>query len=176
MSPAPERGPIARHLAADHARLDALLRRAIARPGVLDREPFDAFRAGLLHHIAVEEKLLLPAARAARGGEPLELARRLRIDHGALTSLLVPTPSPELVAELRSILAPHNLAEEAPEGLYASCDALLAADAAALVARMAAYPPVRLHGYRDGPGVHRTAASALAASARQLEPRPPRAR
>ncbi len=42
------------------------LRRALALAGEVDREPFDAFRAGLLRHIGIEEKILLPAAREAR--------------------------------------------------------------------------------------------------------------
>jgi len=166
-------GPISRFLAADHARLDGLLRQAVARPGEVDLEPFGAFRGGLLRHIGMEEKLLLPAARAARGGEPLPLARRLRIDHGAITSLLVPTPTPALIEELRSILGPHDAVEEEAGGLYEACDGLLAAEAEALVARMEAYPPVKVNRYQDGPTVHRTAASALAASGRQFDRKPP---
>jgi len=167
-------GPLAQFLAGDHDRLDALLRRALARPGEIDREPYDAFRAGLLRHIALEEKILLPAARRARGGEPLHMARRLRVDHGAITSLLVPTPTPEVAAEIRSILEPHNLAEEEPGGLYETCDLLLAGQADELLDRMRAYPEVRVAPYQDGPGVHRTAASALASSARQTERAKPR--
>jgi hypothetical protein len=166
-------GPITRYLTDDHDRLDGLLRRSLARPGEVDREPFDAFRAGLLRHIGIEEKILLPAAREARGGDPLPLSRRLRIDHGAITSLLVPTPTPAIAAELRSILEPHNVVEEEPGGLYETCDTLLAGRAAALVARMVAYPPVKVNRYQDGPNVHRTAASALAGSARQFDRKPP---
>lgn len=169
-------GPIAQFLAEDHDRLDGLLRRALAVPSGVDREPFDAFRAGLLRHIAMEEKILLPAARAGRAGEPLPIARRLRIDHGAITSLLVPTPTPEIAAEIRSILEPHNRAEEEPGGLYDACDALLAGQAEELVARMRAYPAVKVTGYKDGPGVHRTAESALASSARQFDRSGPQGR
>jgi len=166
-------GPIARFLVDDHARLDGLLRRALARPGEVDREPYDAFRGGLLRHIGIEEKILMPAAREARGGEPLPLARRLRIDHGAITSLLVPTPTPAIAAELRSILDPHNLVEEETGGLYDTYDALLAGRATELLERMEAYPPVKVARYQDGPNVQRTAASALAASARQFDRKPP---
>ncbi len=166
-------GPLTRFLASDHDRLDGLLRLALARPGAVDRGPYDAFRAGLLRHIGLEEKILLPAAREARGGEPLPLARRLRIDHGAITSLLVPTPTPEIAAELRSILEPHNRVEEEPGGLYQACDSLLAGRAAELLARMEAYPAVKVARYQDGPGVHRTAAAALASSARQFDRKPP---
>ncbi|HEU4385199.1 MAG TPA: hemerythrin domain-containing protein [Anaeromyxobacteraceae bacterium] len=160
-------GPLTSWFAEDHARLDALLRRSMASPGAFDEEAFEAFRAGLLKHIALEEKILLPALRQARGGEPLPLARRLRVDHGAIASLLVPTPDAALVAELRSILEPHNAAEEGPGGLYAACDQLLAGEAEALLARIRAYPDVKVAPHRDVPGVYRTAAEALRASAKQ---------
>ena len=163
-----EAGPIERYLADDHLRLDALLRRATAAPA-LERAAFDAFRAGLLRHIAIEEKVLLPAAREARAGEPLALARRLRVEHGAIASLLVPTPSHELVAEIRKILEPHNALEEDPGGLYETCDALLSGRAAEIVARMRAYPEVKVAAYNDGPRVLRTAEAALAQSAKQAE-------
>ncbi len=161
-------GPISAFFTEDHARLEALLGKAVERPGLLDRPSFDAFRAGLLRHIALEEKILLPAARKARGGEPLPFARRLRIDHGAIASLLVPTPTAELVPEIRSILDPHDDFEEGPDGLYQACDELLAAEAEALLRKARAYPPVKVARYNDGPGVYRRAADALAASARQM--------
>jgi hypothetical protein len=164
-------GPIARHLAADHARLDALLARAVADPGAVAPAPYEAFREGLLRHIAVEEKILLPAAREARGGERVALFRRLRVDHGAIAALLVPPPTPALVAELRSLLVPHDEVEEGPGGLYEECDALLADRAGALVERMRAYPPVRTAPHRDGPRVVRSAEEALRISAMQLAAR-----
>ncbi len=161
-------GPISTFFGEDHARLDALLRKAVERPGQLDRASFDAFRAGLLRHIALEEKILLPAARKARGGEPLPIARRLRIDHGALASLLVPTPTPEIAGEIRSILEPHNGVEEGAGGLYQTCDDLLAGETELLLQKARAYPAVKVARYNDGPGVYRRAADALAASARQI--------
>ena len=164
-------GPIGAHLAEDHDRLDALLARSVATPGVLDREPYGAFRAGLLRHIALEEKILFPALREALGGVPPPEWRRLRIDHGAIASLLVPPPTPELVAELRSILVPHNTFEESPEGLYVRADKLLAGGAEQLIERMRAYPPVRVAAYADGPRVLRRAEDALRQSALQFERR-----
>lgn len=165
-------GPIAAWFAADHARLDALLRRAVADPGAFDGAAFEEFRGGLLRHIALEEKLLLPGARRARAGEPHPLARRLRVDHGAISSLLVPTPDARLVAELRSILEPHNAVEEEPGGLYETCDALLAPEVEALLAKLHAYPPVKVAAHYDGPGVIRTAEEALRSSARQADRAP----
>ncbi len=162
------RGRVAQHLAEDHARLDALLARAVRLPGAVDLDPFGEFRAGLLRHIAIEEKILFPAVREARGGEPHPDWMRLRIDHGAITSLLVPPPTPELVAEIRSILEPHNAFEEGPGALYESCDDLLGAASAALVERMRAYPPVKVAPYREGSRVLRRAEDALRASAKQF--------
>ena len=164
-------GPIGRHLADDHVRLEALLARSVATPGTLDRGPYDAFRAGLLRHIALEEKIVFPALREALGGAAPPEWRRLRIDHGAIASLLVPPPTPELVGELRAILGPHDALEEAGDGFYALADALLADRAGELVARMRAYPPVRVAPYRDGPRVLRRAEDALRQSALQFEGR-----
>lgn len=162
-------GPLTSWFAEDHARLDALLRRSTAGPGAFGREDFEAFRGGLLRHIALEEKILLPAVRKARGGVPLALERRLRVDHGAIASLLVPTPDAGIAAELLSILGPHNAAEEEPGGLYQACDELLAEEAPAILERIRAYPPVKVAPHRDGPGVYRTAEEALRGSARQAE-------
>jgi hypothetical protein len=167
-------GPLSSWFAGDHARLDALLRCSTADPGAFDREAFEAFRGGLLRHIALEEKILLPAVRRARGGEPLPLERRLRVDHGAIASLLVPTPDAGIAAELRSILEPHNAVEEEPGGLYQACDELLAGEASALLDRVRAYPPVKVAPHRDAPGVYRTAEEALRGSTRQAERAPRR--
>jgi len=118
-------GPLHRFFSADHRRLDALLGRSVAEPGEVDLAPFGAFRAGILRHIGMEEKVLFVAARRARGGEPLDLAARLRVDHGAIAALLVPTPTPALVAEILSVLGPHNRREEEPGGVYDACDEAL---------------------------------------------------
>jgi hypothetical protein len=48
--------------AEDHDRLDRLLRHSITEAGTIDRRVYAEFRAGLLKHISMEEKVLLPAA------------------------------------------------------------------------------------------------------------------
>jgi len=83
----------------------------------------------------------------------------------------VPTPTRAIVAEIRSILGPHNAVEEQPGGLYETCEELLAPVATEVVERMRAYPPVKVAPYSDGPRVLRTAHDALAVSAKQLERR-----
>lgn len=166
-------GPLSTFLEEDHRRLAELLAMAVRDDGSIDTASFDAFRKGLLRHIALEEKILFRAAREAGGDEALPTWRELRIDHGALTSLLVPTPTRELVGEIRSILDGHNVLEEDPGGAYERCDALLAAQAEALLERMRSYPEVKVMTHNDGPGVYRTAKEALAASARQKAVRRP---
>src|SRR5512143_4034956 len=146
-------GPISRLLADDHLRLDALLTRATSRPGEIDQIAYAEFRAGLLRHIGMEEKILLPAAQRARGGEPLPIAAKLRLDHGALAALLVPTPTPTIVAALRRILSTHNAVEEGPGGVYAACEQLVGADAEALLAQLRAAPEVPVHAHVDGPRI-----------------------
>jgi hypothetical protein len=59
---------VSQFFADDHRRLDALLSAATVTPGEIDLRPFGIFRARLLRHIGMEEKLLFPALRAALGG------------------------------------------------------------------------------------------------------------
>lgn len=170
-------GPLHRFFSADHRRLDALLRRSVAEPGRVDLAAFGEFRAGLLKHIGMEEKVLFAAARQARGGRPLPIAAGLRVDHGAIAALLVPTPTPEIVAEIRSVLVPHNRREEDPDGVYDACDAALgAAEAERLVNELRGFPEVPLKPYNDGPQVRKHIADNLELSRRYwLERGAPRA-
>jgi len=162
-------GPIYRFLAGDHARLDALLQRAFADPNQIDLESYSQFRAGLLRHIAMEEKILLPAAQKARGGESLPIAAKLRLDHGALAALLVPTPTAAVAASLRVILAAHNPLEEGPDGLYQACEALLEDESEDIVARLQSAPEVKLAPFNDGPQVMESAKRALARAGYELK-------
>jgi GMP synthase-like glutamine amidotransferase len=162
------KGPVHRFFARDHRRLDGLLRRAIASDGPLDLAAFGAFRAGLLRHIGMEEKVLFTAVRGARGGEPLGIAALLRVDHGAIAALLVPTPTREIVAQLRSVLEPHNRREERLDGAYDASDQALSDDAAArLIAELEAFPEPPLKPYNDAPEVFRHIEERLALSRRQ---------
>jgi len=154
-------GQIYRLLADDHARLDSLLRRAMTEAGAIDRTAYAEFRAGLLRHIGIEEKILLPTAQRLRGGEPLAMAAKLRLDHGALAALLVPTPTPAIIAALRHVLAAHNVVEEGPEGVYECCERLAGAEAEALLAQLQAAPAVPVAPHSDGPHVMETVRRAL---------------
>jgi hypothetical protein len=155
-------GQIYRFLAGDHARLDLLLQRAVTEAGAIDRASYVEFRAGLLKHIGMEEKLLLPTAQRWRGGEPLAMAAKLRLDHGALAALLVPTPTPAIIVALRTILRAHNALEEGPGGLYEGCEQLAGAEAEALLAQLQAAPEVPVAPHADGPQVMDVVRRALA--------------
>jgi hypothetical protein len=144
-------GPIESYLQEDHARLDGLRRSGAAWE----------FRGGLLRHIGIEERILLPDARKRRGGEPLRLAARLREDHSALATLLVPAPSKEIDAAIDLILRPHNALEEGPGGVYAECDELAGAEAEAIAERLRATPATPQREYQDGPLVRAQVARVL---------------
>lgn len=164
-------GPLHRFFAEDHRRLDSLLRKTVAGEGPLDLSAYEAFRRGLLRHIGMEEKVLFVAARAARAGEPLAIAARLRVDHGALTALVVPTPTREIVARLLSVLGPHNRREEEPNGAYDACDeALGPAAAGRLIAELERFPEPPLKPCNDAPEVFRHIENTLELSRRQWAP------
>lgn len=147
----PTVGAIERFMTADHVRLDRLLDRACAAAGEVDAALFAEFREGLLRHIAMEEKVLLPYARERRGGDPLPMARTMRRDHGEIAALLVPSPTPEGCDRLRDALARHNPLEEGREGLYATCDGLAGAEGESLVERLRSQPRVPVAPHYDGP-------------------------
>jgi hypothetical protein len=150
------KGPLFRFFSADHRRLDALLARATAEPDRIDFAAFGEFRGGILRHIGMEEKVLIPAARRARGGEALPSAAKLRVDHGAIVALLVPTPTSAIAEDLRSLLGPHNRREEEEGGLYDACDeAVGEAEGERLVVELRAFPAVPLNPYNDDPLVTR---------------------
>jgi hypothetical protein len=168
-------GPLSRFFSEDHRRLDALLKRATAEPGRVALAPFEGFRAGILRHIGMEEKVLFAAAREARGGRPLPLAARLRVDHGAIAALLMPTPTPDIVAKIVAVLSPHNRREEEAGGVYEQCDDALGASAAeALVEELRGFPEIPLVPHNDAPLVMTHLAENLERALGQWEePQPP---
>jgi len=93
----------------------------------------------------MEERILLPAARRANGGEPIADAERLRIDHARLACLLVPTPTPRIFEEIRDILGPHDRLEEGPDGVYEAAIALIGEEDAPFIDQaLRDQPEVRL--------------------------------
>jgi len=55
--------PITDFLMEDHRRLESLLQQAVAHADHVDEGAYAQFRAGLLRHIGMEEKILIPAAQ-----------------------------------------------------------------------------------------------------------------
>ena len=141
-------GRIYHHLADDHARIDHALQRATRQPETIAPDAYAEFRAGLLRHIGLEEKILLPAARRARGGDPL-------------TALLVPTPTPAIIAVIRAILERHNPLEESPGGVYEQCEQLAGAQADEILKRLKTAPAVKMLPHVDNPFVMEAARRAL---------------
>ena len=162
-------GPLFCFLAGDHGRLDGLLWHAMTEASTIDRAAYTEFRAGLLKHISLEEKILLPAAQRWQGGDPLPMAAKLRLDHGALAALLVPTPTPAIIAAIRTVLAAHNALEEGPGGVYERCEQLAGAEADTLLAQLLAAPEVPVAPYSDGPQVMSVVRRALARAGYDIE-------
>ena len=153
----------------DHRRLDDLLHRATKDMDAIDMSLYSQFRSGLLKHIAMEEKILFPAAQRYRGGKPLELAAKLRLDHGAIAALLVPPPSRTIVAALRSILEKHDLLEEMPEGAYDMCEQLAGEELDSLMDSVLSSPEVPPNPYNPNPNVLEATRRALARAGYNLD-------
>lgn len=162
-------GNIHRYLAGDHRRLDALLDLAMSNPENIDAAAYAQFRAGLLKHIGMEEKVLLPAAQKLRDGEPLAVAPRLRLDHGALAALLVPSPTAPVSAAIRAILKLHNPIEEDPGGMYDQCEDLAGAAAEQILRQVQEFSEVRVVPHVDGPFIIAATRRALARAGYDFE-------
>lgn len=154
-------GAIHSLLAADHRRLEDLFRQATSEPGRVDMEKYALFREGLLRHIGAEEKILIPAAIAVSDAL-VPLGAKIRADHGAITALLVPPPSSTILRALSSILDGHDTLEEAPDGLYASCERLLSERTGEVLVRLEAAPHVRVSPHNQDPKVIPAVQRALA--------------
>lgn len=163
------RGKLSTFLADGHERLEYLLRRTSARPGKIEANAYGESRSRHLKHIAMEEKILLPAAQRARGGKPLSIAAKLRLDHSALAALLVPPPTPKVVAALEAILRDHNQLEEGPGGLYETCEKLIGSDVEAILLQFRAAPEVPVRPHLDGPEIMEATRRALARSGYDLK-------
>jgi hypothetical protein len=150
------RGVLSEYLSKDHDRLDELLTRSTAKPGVIDMEAYSEFRKGILRHISMEEKIVLPAIARWQGGRKAALAERLRLDHGAIVSLLVPPPSPSIVLTLRSIFAVHNPLEEQNGGLYELLDSMAGSETEEVLRELQSAPAVAVLPHNEKPDAMET--------------------
>lgn len=108
----------------DHRRVEAILDKAMENLDAINMEHYNQFRTLLLTHIKMEEKILFLEAQKANGNVPLPIAARLRLEHGAITSLMAIPPTRDVVKVLRYVLGKHDFAEEEPGGMYDACEAL----------------------------------------------------
>lgn len=141
----------------DHRRIENLLGDAIADINNIDLELYQKFRVGILTHIKMEEKILFKAAQEANGGNPVELAKQLRLEHGAITSLVVPPPTPDLIKVLKFILEKHDEVEEQHGGMYDICEKLTQNQTKELLKQCKETPETPLHPTRDIPLAWETA-------------------
>jgi len=133
----------------DHHRIDQLLDKATENPGEVETNYYHQFRTGLLKHIKMEEKILFPAAQKANENVPLPLAAKLRLDHAALTSLMVVPPSEEVIKVLRYILDKHDLLEEEPGGMYDVCERLTEGETNTLLQQLEKVAEVPVHPFNE---------------------------
>ena len=158
--------PIEELLRRDHERLDGLLQEAVGGE-MIDAVPYEAFRGGLLRHIGIEEKILIPFVRGRLSEAALATAKQLKLDHAALAALMVPRPTREIVEQVRAVLAQHNPLEEGDRGFYEdACGQLEHVDETALLQRIMAAPSVPLAAHYDGPRAFASIARLLRAAGR----------
>ena len=153
--------PLHQFFTRDHHRLEALLDKATKQPDEIDMDFYHQFRTGLLRHIKMEEKTLFPAARKANADVMQDLIPRYRLEHGALTALMVPPPDLYLIKVIRHVLEVHDLAEEEPGGLYDVCEALTKGQTEELLELLAEVEEVPVHPPNPAPIALQSARRAL---------------
>lgn len=150
------------YFTSDHERIEVLFEKATADPDHVEKEIYHQFRTGLLKHIKMEEKILFPAAQKANGGTLLPLQAQLRLEHGALTALMVVPPTPDVIKAIRYVMTAHDRKEEEEGGMYEVCEKLTHAETDELIARLNQAEEVPVHP-------HNTADYALASAKRTLQ-------
>jgi 3-oxoacyl-[acyl-carrier-protein] synthase III len=154
--------PLHQFFTKDHHRIDTLLNKAIAQPGEIKMEYYHQFRTGLLRHIKMEEKTLFPAAKKANPAVMQKLIPRYRLEHGALTALMVPPPTLSLIKVIRYVLEKHDMAEEEPGGLYDVCETLTQGQTQELLDQLGDTEEVPVHLHNKAPIALESARRALA--------------
>jgi len=154
--------PLYQFFAKDHHRIEELLSNATNQPGEIEMNYYHQFRIGLLRHIKMEEKTLFPSAKKADNAVMQELLPRYKLEHGALTALMVPPPTLSLIKAIRYVLEKHDLAEEEPGGLYDVCEALTHEQTQELLNQLAQTEEVPVHPPNPAPIAIESARRALA--------------
>ena len=100
-------------------------------------------------------------AARKRGCEPLPLAARLRLDHGALATLMMLPPTQGTFRAISSVLKAHNPFEENSGGVYDQCEMLAGPDASKLLLQCEKTRAVPVSPWIDDPKVLEAARRAL---------------
>jgi hypothetical protein len=77
------------------------------------------------------------------------VAAKLHLDHGALSALLVLTPTHSIIAAIRTVLDGHNPLEEGSGGVYEQYERLIGPDADQILVRLQNAPPVAVARHVD---------------------------
>ena len=163
------RGKLYSFFAGDHDRIEDLFKWATQDKEAVDLRFYEQFRAGMVRHIGMEEKILIPAAQRAGGGEKLALAAKIRLDHGAIVALLVPAPIPIVLNALNAILTKHNELEERAEGLYELCEQLTENEIDDLLKQLREAPEVPMNPHQEPSKVLDATRRALARAGYNLD-------
>lgn len=153
--------PLHQFFTEDHHGIDTLLSRAHTGDDNIRMEYYLEFRIRLLTHIKMEEKILFPAAKKENETLMRALIPRYRLEHGALTALMVPPPTKSLITAIRYVLEQHDLAEEEPGGLYDICENLTKGQSLTLLDQLKLTEPVPVHPLNPAPIALESAIRAL---------------
>jgi hemerythrin superfamily protein len=154
--------PIHQFFEKDHRQIDGLLKKALEKPNEIQMEYYHQFRIRLLRHIKMEEKTLFPAAKKVNPELVKETVEQYRLEHGAITALMVPPPTLSLIKVIQFVLNKHNVAEEDPGGLYDICEALTQGQTQELLDQLRVTKEVPVHPPNPAPIAIESAIRALA--------------
>lgn len=143
--------PLYEFFTSDHREIEEILEKATENLDSIDMKLYEQFRVRLLTHIKMEEKVLFPAAQKANKSAAAPLAAQLRLEHGAITTLMVPTPTSELIKVLWHLLDVHDLKEEEPGGMYDLCENLTQGQTEVLLEELKSITAVPVLPHNDAP-------------------------
>jgi len=145
----------------DHRRIESLFEKAVENPNDVQTDLYHQFRTGLLKHIKMEEKVLFPAAQKANDNVPLPLQAKLRLDHGALTALMVVPPTPDVIKVIRFVMEKHDILEEEEGGMYDVCEKLTESETQNLLEQLENTTEVPVHPHNKADYALKAAKNAL---------------
>ena len=145
----------------DHRRIESLFEKAVENPNDVQTDLYHQFRTGLLKHIKMEEKVLFPAAQKANDDVPLSLQAKLRLDHGALTALMVVPPTPDVIKVIRYVMEKHDILEEEEGGMYDVCEKLTESETQNLLEQLENTTEVPVHPHNKADNALKAAKNAL---------------